>query len=226
MSLFVSHTATAQMLVYRLDFETVGETINFTPHQGGFYVAPVNGGAGTLILTRTNGGKKYYTYANFGEMFIALKNKARKAVLTATAANSVSTTTFFAIGDTDQTLDVTTRFSNEALVATELKGYAVSADSERDIPFSSTNATDIGVAGASYFTCRLDEGLTRGAIATNNDLQSEVTELTNQLRDLGYADGNQQNIPSLPLGDGNFQGGISTSSSGNSSSPGNGSVNN
>jgi hypothetical protein len=191
----------AQVIVYRLSFEPAGEAINYAPYQSGFYVAPINGGVGSLILTRTNSGKKYYVFSNFGEIFIALKNKTRKAVISATAANSLSTTTFFAIGDADEKMDVATRTSDVALVAKELKGYAVSADSERDLPFSSNNATDIGVAGASLLTCKLDQGLTDGAIALNRTLNDEVNELTLQLGKQGYTNGDQQNPGG---GDGGF----------------------
>jgi hypothetical protein len=184
--------AQAQLVVYRLTFEKIGESINFSAYQGGYYVAPVNGGVGTLVLTRTVGGKKFFTYANFGELFIALKDQDRKAVLTATAANTVSTTTFFAIGKTDDTLDAATRFSDQAIVATELRGYAVSADSERDLPFSSSTATDVGVAGACSLVCKLDRGLSEGAIARRLSLDDQVTELTDQLQDQGFAQSNNQ----------------------------------
>lgn len=191
LGLILAQESQGQVLVYRLSFEKAGESINYSPYQGGYYIAPVNGGTGTLVLTRSVGGKKYFTYANFGELFVALKENVRKAVLSATAANSVSTTTFFAIGETDDKLDVATRFADETLVATELKGWAVSADSERDLPFSSTNATDIGVAGASILTCKLDQGLTNGAIALGRSVADEVTVLTDELESQGYADGKQ-----------------------------------
>jgi hypothetical protein len=191
LGLVLAQESQGQVLVYRLSFEKAGESINYSPYQGGYYVAPVNGGTGTLVLTRTVGGKKYFTYANFGELFVALKDNVRKAVISATAANSVSTTTFFAIGETNDKLEVATRLADEALVATELKGWAVSADSERDLPFSSSNATDIGVAGASILTCKLDQGLTNGAIALGRGLADEVTVLTDELESQGYADGKQ-----------------------------------
>ena len=50
----------AQLVVYKLNFDQAGETINYRPYQGGYYVAPVNGGTGSLILTLTTGGVKNY----------------------------------------------------------------------------------------------------------------------------------------------------------------------
>lgn len=181
----------AQLVVYKLNFDQAGETINYRPYQGGYYVAPVNGGTGSLILTLTTGGvKNYYTYANFGELFVAVKADSRKAVLSATAANTVSTTTFFAIGSADERLQLTTRSSDgDIFVARTLTGYAVSADSERDLPYASASATDIGVAGVSYLRATFDEGLTTQAIDGNVALAAEVTALQTQLTAQGYKNG-------------------------------------
>lgn len=181
----------AQLAVYRLQFDQAGETINYRPYQGGYYVAPVNGGTGSLILTLTTGGvKSFYTYANFGELFVAVKGDDRKSVISATAANTVSTTTFFAIGTADEKLQLTTRSSSgDIFVATSLTGYAVSADSERDLPYYSGSAKDIGVAGVSYMRATLDEGLTVSAIDNNTALAAEITALQTQLTSQGYKNG-------------------------------------
>jgi hypothetical protein len=45
------------------------------------------------------------------------------------------------------------------------------------------------VAGASVLICKLDQGLTDGAIALGKSVTDEVTILTDQLQDQGYADG-------------------------------------
>jgi uncharacterized membrane protein YgcG len=189
-SLFAGQSQ-AQYLVYRLQFERAGESINYSPYDGGYYVAPIDGGVGSLVLTRTTSGRGYMLYSNFGEVFLALKGNVRKAVLTATAANSVATTTFYAIGDTDDTLDIRTRFSDEAIVATELRGYAVSADSERDLPFSNSSATDIGVAGASMMTAELDRGMTTASV-NSKSLNEQVQVVTDLLEKQGYTQRNPQ----------------------------------
>ncbi len=184
-------TSTGPLAVYRLSFKVTGETINYQPYQNGYYIAPITGGVGSLILTKIIGGQRqYFTYANFGELFVALKSETRKAVISATAANSVSTTTFFAIGDTDDEREVSTAAATSTVfVATRLDGYAVSADSERDLPFGSTATSDIGVAGASLLTAKLDETLTEDAIKQSRSLATEVTEIQTRLKDDGYTDG-------------------------------------
>lgn len=184
-------TSTGSMAVYKLTFATAGESINYRPYQGGYYIAPIMGGTGSLILTLTTGGqKRFYTYANFGELFVAVKGQDRKTVLSAAASNTVSTTTFYAIGDADEKMDVESRSADsDVYVAKLLTGYSVSADSERDLPFASSSATDIGVAGASFLRCTLDEGLTKDAIKNSRSLSSQVTEIQTQLTEKGYVNG-------------------------------------
>lgn len=189
--LLFAGSAQAQIAVYKLKFDPAGESINYQPYESGYYMAPIGGGTGSLILLRTTSGQKqYFTYSNFGELFVAVKGSTRKAVITATATNDVSTTTFYAIGDAKDKMKVETR-SAEANVytASTLRGYAVSADSERDLPFSSSSATDLGVAGASLLTCILDEGMTADAIAKNRALADEVTTVQTFLASKGFTNG-------------------------------------
>ncbi len=180
-----------QLVVYKLTFDVAGETINYRPYQGGFYVAPIEGGTGTLILTLTTGGvKQFFSYANFGELFVAVKGENRKVVLSATAANTVSTTTFFAIGTANDKKEVETRSSDGIIfVARELKGYAVSADSERDLPYASSSPTDIGVAGVSYLRALIDDGKTEDSIKNTRTLADQVTLITTDLTEDGYVNG-------------------------------------
>ena len=186
-------TSSGPVAVYRLAFKVTGDTINYQPYQNGYYVAPISGGGGvgSLILTKIIGGQRqYFTYANFGELFVAMHGEKRKAVITCTAANSVSTTTFFAIGETDDEMEVKTAGANSTVfVATRLDGYAVSADSERDLPFASSTAADVGVAGACTLAARLDNTMTEDAIKQGRTLATQITDIQTRLKADGYVDG-------------------------------------
>ena len=192
-------SAAGPVIVYRLTFEVTGETINFRPFQNGYYVAPVQGGVGTLILTRQTGNEKsYYTYNNFGELFLAKNGSKRKAVISATTtstgssstnANAVSTTTLFAIGDASETKELdTAAVSGDVYFADELTGYAVSADSETDLPFSGSGS-DIGVAGATALLAKLDQSRTDAGQKQNFTVLEAVTALIADLTESGYTDG-------------------------------------
>lgn len=189
---------TSALVVYKLTFETAGETINYRPYQGGYYIAPITGGTGSLILTLTTGGvKQFYTYSNFGELFVAVKGQLRKTVLSATAANTVSTTTFFAIGNANDRIPLESRsIDGDVFAAKHLTGYAVSADSERDLPYASSAATDIGVAGVSFLRATLDEGKTSNAIDNSRSLADQVTIVQEELTEDGYVSGQTTNATS------------------------------
>lgn len=184
-------TASAQLVVYKLDFEATGESINYRSYESGYYIAPMTGGTGSLILMLTTGGvKQYFTYEDFGELFVALNGSDRKVVFSATAANTVSTTTFYAIGNATQQVAVETRAANSQIyIAPKLSGYSVSADSERDLPFSSAGSSDVGVAGAAFLTARYDEGRTTFANNQSRTLADEVTLTEEFLVSKGYIDG-------------------------------------
>jgi hypothetical protein len=183
-------TSSGPVAVFRLSFEKTGDSINYRPYQNGYYVAPIEGGTGSLILTLVTGGQRqYFTYEAFGEVFVAVKGKDKRMVLSATATNTVSTTVFFAIGETNKELHVESRnATSDVLVAEKMTGYAVSADSEKDLPFSGSG-TSVGVAGASILTARLDETLTNVALRDNLDTDAEVDAIIAILEGAGYVNG-------------------------------------
>lgn len=185
-----STSATGTVAVYRLSFEQTGESVNYRPYQGGYYIAPVEGGSGSLILTLITGNvRQYFTYEAFGEMFVAIEGKDKRVVLSATATNEVSTTVFYAIGKTERELEVEGRNSvTKVKIAEKLTGYAVSADSEKDLPFAGTG-TSVGVAGASILTAKLDETLTTVALRDGSTTNTEVDGIITILEAAGYVDG-------------------------------------
>lgn len=188
---FAQTTSSGPVAVFRLSFEKTGDSINYRPYQNGYYVAPIEGGTGSLILTlKTGDQRQYFKYEAFGEVFVAVKGQEKRMVLSATATNTVSTTVFYAIGKTEKDLHVESRnATSQVKVAEKMTGYAVSADSEKDLPFSGSG-TSVGVAGASLLTVTLDDTLTNVAIRDNEDTASEVTAIIAILTSAGYVDGN------------------------------------
>lgn len=184
-------TSSGPVAVYRLSFEETGDSVNYRPYQNGYYIAPINGGSGSLILTLITGNQRqYFAYEAFGELFVAVDGKEKKMVLSATAANDVSTTVFYAIGKTEKEIEVESRNAvSKVKVAEKMTGYAVSADSEKDLPFAGAG-TSVGVAGVSILTAKLDETLTNVAIRDNVSVATEVDEIIDILEASGYVDGN------------------------------------
>jgi hypothetical protein len=184
-------TGEGPVAVFRLSFDKTGDSINYRPYQGGYYVAPIEGGAGSLILTLKTGAlRQYFTYEAFGEVFVAVKGEEKRMVLSATATNEVNTTVFYAIGNTDKELHVESRnATSDVKVAEKMTGFAVSADRETDLPFNGSG-TSVGVAGASILTARLEETLTNVAIRDNLDVAAEIAVIEAILEGSGYVDGN------------------------------------
>jgi hypothetical protein len=183
-------TSSCPVAVYRLSFEETGDSVNYRPYQNGYYIAPINGGSGSLILTLITGNQRqYFAYEAFGELFVAVDGKEKKMVLSATAANDVSTTVFYAIGKTEKEIEVESRNAvSKVKVAEKMSGFAVSADSEKDLPFAGAG-TSVGVAGVSILTAKLDETLTNVAIRDNVSVATEVDEILDILEASGYVDG-------------------------------------
>ena len=209
---FIAGPASAQLAVYTLQFKPTGESINYRSYQSGYYVAPITGGTGSLVLMLTTGGQKqFFTYSNFGELFVAVNGGDRKTVLSATAANTVSTTTFYAIGTANERVTIESRAAeSQVYVAKKLDGYSVSADSERDLPFSSAGSTDVGVAGASFMIATFDEGRTTNANNQNRTLAEEITDIQTFLTSKGHTTG----LPTTGTGGTGSTGGTGTGTGG------------
>lgn len=197
-----------QVVVYHLQFKEMGESINYRPYQNGYYIAPMEGGSGSLVLTQVTGNvKQYFSYEGFGELFVALKGDKQKMVLSATATSDVSTTVFYALGDGDEEFDVKGRnLRGKVKVAKKLTGYAVSADSEQDLPFYGTGAS-VGVAGVSELVARMDEANTNRARQENLDTAGAVDVVLGILTAAGYVDGRPQSGGGNNGGNGGNNGG-------------------
>lgn len=182
-----------ETIVYQLTFDPASESINYSPYENGYYVVPVQGGPGTLIVTKTKGTvKNMYVFTDFGELFVARNNGARKAVLTCTAGSDVSTTAFFAIGDASEVYESDTgKVSGDAYYAAELTGYTVSADSQYDQLFQGSTSTDSGVAGSGTFSAFYDEADSNNAGTKNLSVAGEVAVLQARLTAQGYKDASQ-----------------------------------
>jgi hypothetical protein len=206
-------TGSSPVLVYKIDFSTMGDSINFRSYQGGYLVFDVGytgSNTGTVILTQVLGGvRKYYTIANYGQMFYATKGNNTKAVFsgnkstaagsstttttssTATSTASATTTIFmYGIGDADKKLDLELRNGEANLaIASELEGYGIFTDSQEDLPFASASGEDVGTAGTVSLHLKYDEGLSTFSEKNNTTRTAMVTKIQQELVKDGYVNG-------------------------------------
>ncbi len=179
-----------QTIVYQLQFDPPQDGVNYSPYENGYYVAPVQGGSGTLIVTKTRGTTGvFYVFTDFGELFVGRNNGNRKAVISCTAGSDVSTTAFFAIGDATTNFQTDTgEISGTAFYAPELRGYTLSANSQNDELFQGSTA-DFGVAGSGTFSAFYDDADTNNATANRLSVANTVQLLKDRLTGQKYIDG-------------------------------------
>jgi len=144
-SLFAT-SADAQVVIYRLEFEKTGASINYGFYDEGYVIADAAGGPATWLLTfRDDLQNSFITIEEFGSLFYANKGDLTRGVISAAAADGTPQTTFLLVGDLTQEVDSD---NISVTVAGQLKGYAISADDESELPFDSREG-NVGYAGAS-----------------------------------------------------------------------------
>ncbi len=191
-------------IVYEISFDSSSsDSINYSPYNSGYYVAPAAGGTGSLLLTKSSGGtNNLYVFANFGELFVALDGSQRKAVLTCTSTSDISTTAFFAMGDAQDTLQSNSgAFSGQIYYAASLKGYSISADPQADQLFQGAAGVDQGVAGSSVISVTYDDADTNTATEGSLSVASTVTAIQARLTSQGFVLATQ-NTPTSGTGTG------------------------
>ena len=213
----------SRALVYHLTFTPNGSSINFRNYTNAYYIAdlPSSGGSATLILTQVSGGKRtFYTYEDFGGMFIAVNGSDRKGVLsgsrtgaptTSGASSSATVTvptqniTLYAIGDAKEKIDVNNGAVTEGQLVfpKKLEGSAIFVDSQEDYPFASAPGVNAGSAGMLNLTATYDEGMSANSLKRNYSRNGLVSALWALLKTQGYVDANDTPSPAATVSGGN-----------------------
>jgi len=175
-----------QVVIYRLDFEQLEPSVNYRANDGGYYVAPVEGGPGTLLLLDIRPPRQVTRLNNYGSLFYARDGKDEQAVISAAAGSGVASSALYAVGRVARELTVrTVEARQEFMVAEELEGYLLTADSEGDLPGAGPGG-QAGAAGASKVKGGLQRGRTEAAIAQGQSVDEAVGELLEMLERGGY----------------------------------------
>jgi len=181
--LILAQSATAQVVVYKLDFEQEGESINYNFYEEGWVVADATGGPASWVLTFFEGPlRRYITITDFGSLFYANKGSKVRAVISASASNGTPQTTFLAIGTPSETV----RKQNVKVeVAGNLNGVTSSADDESELPFD-VKEGDKGFAGFSRMKASFQRGRTDDANSNNLTVEETFADLITYLERRGY----------------------------------------
>lgn len=180
--------AKAQVLVYKLQFETTGKTLNYDFYDGGYFVCTAPKGEGTFILTvRAVNNTLYYTTADGGNLFYIEDRGKRLAVLTASGGTTGATSTYQATGDIDGARSIGGSISMP--YARDLDGYLLASqetgDPVIDDPNDPNDLSD-GFAGYSKIKARIDTGKTKDYNEDDLTVAEAVTEVTTYLKNRHY----------------------------------------
>ncbi len=180
-------SASAQVLVYKLDFRK-DKGVNYHTFSGGYFIAPLLGGEGTFLLTDATEGRTYLEAANAGRLFTAINRDETKAVMSATSGTGTAEGAMVAIGDVDKTIKVNSpTLSLAAKVAGKLTGMAVTADDESDADGPAKDGS-LGSAGYSQLVMTLDEEATNRNNDKGYSVEKTVEALIAILERSGYAE--------------------------------------
>lgn len=182
--------ARSQVVIYKLDFQKTGSSINFSFFEEGLLVVPALGGTGSLILFDQRGSRREYVLAqDSARMFVAIKNtNTRKAVFSA-FANTGATEAFYmgmgSLTDTIHAYNATSKFTTK--VARKLEGQVQVAGDESDL-VSIADDGSIGFAGTVKLKAHLQKERTNQANKQGQDVAEAVADLIEHLENHGFSD--------------------------------------
>jgi len=184
-SSLLATNAEAQVVVYRLEFEKTGASINYGFYDEGYVIADASGGPATWLLTfRDELQNSYITIEEFGSLFYANKGDLTRAVISAAAADGTPQTTFLLVGDLTQEVDSD---NISVTVAGQLNGYAISADDESELPFDSREG-NVGYAGASEIKAFYQTDRSDAASRDRQTIAEALADIVTMLERRGFAE--------------------------------------
>ena len=185
--------ASAQVVIYRFEIET-DRDFNRDSYDGGYLVAPFNGGAASLIFT-LDGAKTYTETASTGNMFTAVTDKKEiQWVVTATAGGTTTTDadgnstttgtdTYLAFGPADSSASFHTLTADiTSLIAKEMKGRAVGASNA----VSTNHPGRIGSAAVLDWRLKFDKNLSNRSNKAGHTVAESIQDVKDQLFKDGY----------------------------------------
>ena len=183
--LALPNAAQAQWLVYELTFTEQPGSVNFSFYTGAYVVAPVNGGAATVVFTTEVGGNFYATSENGMRYFIAANQGIRQGALSAFTINGTASAFYTASGELNTTVNNLEQGVSRSIRAPgELSGTLLAADDESFQEPASDGS--LGMVGRASIAGILRPDLTdivNGSSVTMTDAMGSIVGL---LEKYGY----------------------------------------
>lgn len=177
--------ARAQVAIYRLEFSHTGPSVNYGFYREAWVVVDAAGGPATWLLAYRDGAHNRFIQApGYGSYFLASKRGQLSGVIHATPATGTPASTFLLLGALDA--QVKSQVAT-VKVAKALEGYALSADSENELPFS-VNEIDKGYAGFSRVRATLQASDSAEANHDGLTVEEAAGQVAASLKRRGFQD--------------------------------------
>ena len=177
--LTVSSVAKAQWLVYELRFKEEVGSVNFSFYTGAYVVAPIKGGAASIVFTTEDSGNYYTVSENSLRYYIAANQGEKQAVISAFTINGTAQAYYSASGSFNSSISYTEEgLSRTSSVAGEISGMLLASDDES----FQTPASDgsLGMIGRATITGTPRNDLTQivnKSILTMGDAVGSIVSL-------------------------------------------------
>ena len=187
--------ASAQVVIYDVDFDEVGESVNYRGFESGFFVMPLEGGTADFILEFREGTTRFFVQVpDFGTFFIATEGNERRGVIANTGDGGTPINFFAAVGDlnTNLSANVTTTDANNVSTTSSVQstlprrfdGHILTADPSTGGIFDA----NAGAAGASELRADLDLIRTNRANSLSQTQDEAVAALVTELERSGQTE--------------------------------------
>jgi len=184
-------TASAEVLIYDLSFNTSGPSVNYSFLQGGYLVVDAGSNAVSSIVTQTDPTTDllYYTTGVLSGTYMELASEGSNqeyAVINSTSGSggTADTVAFQILGKTSDQVDIGD--GNSLSIARKLQGYLIASAAE-SVSTDTNNVTTItyGFAGTSKVAAKYQSGLTKEANDKRLDSSTAINLLTEVLKNRG-----------------------------------------
>ena len=187
--------AAAQVAVYRGDFDSVGNSINFVFFERVYLVADLSAGTGSFLFldVNTSGNsvsRQYVEAPDAANIFVAVKRersgtKVRKLVMRAISDSGTAQSYYLAVGDLDTTISgKISQLPVSSKTAKNLRGHVLTSDDESDMELPLD--AGLGLAGAAEFNLSLQRNQTQIANNRGSSVAEVMADLVTGLETAGF----------------------------------------
>ncbi len=178
--------ARAQFVVYELRFKELPGSVNFSFYTGAYVIAPVTGGAASIVFTTENGGNFYAASSNSVTYHVATNGGVRKAAISALAINGTARAFYSISGFLNSTMGYTAEGKNLSTeVATDIKGMLQASD-EASIAQDADGHAALGMIGMASITGTLRYDLSQMANKDTSTMSDALSMIAGLLEKYGY----------------------------------------